>query len=350
MRSMKQIYKILSVGAPALLATLALSMGGCTSAFTTPESIAIHQPTIEEQNPDLYTAYLQSLKNYKKGDHTEVYGWYDNSEAVPYSRAHHLTVLPDSMDVISLMAPAMIQDWQIKEMNTVRADKGTRFIYDIDFDELKSAYKAKEEAATEEKPLDLSFQDFMLDTLQQALSLTHKYDMDGICIRYMGKSKIHMTSKELAKYNDEEALFFGILQDWTSRNTDKHIVFLGNPQNVSDKSLFDKCHRVLASAIAARNTNEFTFLLHQANRDGVPSDKLGLVVSGTYTNDPNKEKGYLANGRLAARGLAEWAPYDYNGVRVQAVGIQNISPDYYSPERVYDICRTLIENTNPSRK
>lgn len=346
---MNTLQKIVYTGIPTLLATLALTMSGCSNDWTTPESLPINQPTIQTQNPELYAEYLEALRQYKKEPHTMVYGWYDNSEATPYSRAHHMTVLPDSMDIVCLQYPALIRGWQMAEMETVREEKGTRFIYDIDFDRFKAVYKSKQESATEEAPYETTFQDFLLDSLQYALSLNQKYHMDGICVRYMGKSKIHLQPDELARYNNEEALFFGIVSDWARRNSSMHVAFLGNPQNVSDKTFFDRCQMVLASALTARSKDDFTFTLHMAGTEGVPSDKVGIVASGTYDSDTHKEKGYFANGTLAGRGLAEWAPYDYNGQRVQAVGIQNIGPDYYSPSRVYDICRTLIEKTNPHK-
>ena len=42
------------------------------SDWTDPESINIHTPSMEEQNPELYAQYLESLNNFKATDHQVV--------------------------------------------------------------------------------------------------------------------------------------------------------------------------------------------------------------------------------------------------------------------------------------
>lgn len=41
--------------------------------WTDPESINIHYPTFEEQNPQLYADYIRDLKRYKDGEHKLVF-------------------------------------------------------------------------------------------------------------------------------------------------------------------------------------------------------------------------------------------------------------------------------------
>ena len=66
-----------------------------------------------------------------------MYAWFDNSEKKSVSRAQHLVDLPDSLDVVSLLCPDNLSDWEIREMSEIQMEKGTKVIYDISFDSIK---------------------------------------------------------------------------------------------------------------------------------------------------------------------------------------------------------------------
>ena len=72
------------------------------SDWTDPESINIHTPSMEEQNPELYAQYLESLNNFKATDHQVVIVSVNNVSTVTTSRSQHLTDMPDSLDYICL--------------------------------------------------------------------------------------------------------------------------------------------------------------------------------------------------------------------------------------------------------
>ena len=86
----------------ALLFATNLAFVSCDD-WTDVESIDIKQPNIEEQNPELYTKYLENLRQYKESEHKIVYVQFDNTHKGYQSRADHLTDLPDSIDIISLL-------------------------------------------------------------------------------------------------------------------------------------------------------------------------------------------------------------------------------------------------------
>ena len=69
----------------ALAAFSVLALSAC-SDWTDSESIKLKEPGIDEQSPELYAKYLKNLQEYKNSDHKIVYGWFDNSEKVPFSR------------------------------------------------------------------------------------------------------------------------------------------------------------------------------------------------------------------------------------------------------------------------
>lgn len=75
-----------------------------------------------------------------------------------------------------------------------------------------------------------------------------------------------------------------------------------------------------------------------------------MVVMATALDDPNKKIGYFADGSLAMVGLADWAVTVSYEVPVKAVGVYNVSTDYYSKEGDYYYTRNLISSVNASVK
>ena len=314
------------------------------------ESLKIIEPDIKTQNPELYAQYLTGLKQYKASGHKPVYVWFDNSVKAPVSRAHHLTSLPDSIDVVALMYPDNLEERELKEMDEIREQKGTKTIYSIDFEKIKAAYNTKLELASEDEPVSVEFTSFCIDSLEHALSLVKKFNYDGICIGYAGKSILHMEAKEKKEYMENEKLFIGIMRDWCQRNSDKHIIFEGRPQTLIDKSLLSYCQLILVLGKNATSEEVLTFYLLLAAEEGVPQDRLGTTVSATSLDDPNKIIGYFGNGDLAMKGLANWAQSSHEGIDVAGVGIYNVSTDYYDASGTYHYTRKLISSINPPLK
>ncbi len=332
-----------------LIFLLSLIAGGflvtSCSDWTEDESVDIKQPEIPA-----YDKYLENLRDYKKTDHVLVYAWVDNSEKKPYSRAHHITDLPDSVDIIGLMHPDELVNWELGDINKVRSEKGTKVIYTIDFEAIKAAYNAKLELATEEEPIALQFLDFLTDSLEYSLSLVNKYNYDGICIGYAGKSRLHMRPDELKQYTENETAFINIMRDWKRRNPEKITIYEGKPQNLIDTSLLDDCLSILISGKTATAKDELTYTLSLANIDNIVKDRFGMVVIAIDLNDPNKSIGYFTDGTVTMEGLADWAPVPHDGIKVKAVGVYNASTDYHTAVKDYYYLRKIISSVNPSIK
>lgn len=69
------------------------------------ESLDIHTPSLEEQNPQLYEDYLKDLNAFKASDHHVLFVSFSNV-ANPVKQGERLTALPDSVDYISLNNPS----------------------------------------------------------------------------------------------------------------------------------------------------------------------------------------------------------------------------------------------------
>lgn len=342
---MKNKYTII----PTLLFIISLAFTAC-SDWAEIENIAISEPKITEQNPELYAQYLENLRAYKKSEHKSLYVWYDNSVKVPFNRVQHLTQLPDSIDFISLMFPDHLVEREISEIETIRKEKGTKVIYTINFEDIKVQYNGMHSLAKDSEPIAVDFISFMVDSLQYALSLAGKYNYDGICISYTGKGALHMTTAEKTEYIANENTFIGILNDWHERHTDKSIIFTGKPQNVINRKLLADCDLIIVSCLDAKNKSEFTLNAQMAIAEGIPAERFAISVSTPSSDTENKEVGYFADGTVALTSVAEWCASSYSEFSVAGIAIYNVNSDYYNPSRTFRYTREIINALNPSIK
>ena len=341
----KLIFKaILSVFCVSLLFT------SCDD-WTKTESIEIIPPTIDIQNPELYAKYLENLRDYKKSNQKHVYVWFDNSTKPAVSRAQNMESIPDSVDIIALMYPDNLSDTELNTMAKLRETKAMKFIYSVDFAAYQAAYAVLLEQETEENPVTQRFENFFIGLLMYDLTLVNKYNYDGICVAYEGKSMTHMTQAERDTHTFCEELFLGTIQKWYQNNQDKHFILVGSPQYILDKSILADFHTILLDGTAVSAENEFTFILTSTIAEGggaVPQDKLGMFINAPRVNDPEQKVGYMTNGELSLTSLANWAPAIHNGVEISSVGVYNIAWDYYDMSKPYRYTRNLISSINPT--
>ncbi|MCD8071668.1 MAG: glycoside hydrolase family 18, partial [Alistipes sp.] len=120
----------------SLAALAALVLLVACSDWTDVDSLDTDEIIAKEKDEQEYQQYLGNLREYRKSDHKIVIGWFDNSVKVPSSRAHHITDVPDSVDIISLMYPGELADFELEDIETVRRDKAVKVIYTIDYHRL----------------------------------------------------------------------------------------------------------------------------------------------------------------------------------------------------------------------
>lgn len=333
----------------ALLFMIGLLLTACND-WAEIENVTIKEPKITDQNPELYAKYLENLRAYKKSEHKSLLVWYDNSEKTPFNRVQHLTALPDSIDIVSLMFPDHLVEREMSEMETIRKDKSTKVIYTISFDDIKAQYNKKHSLDRDNEPVAIDFISFMVDSLQYALSLAGKYNYDGICLSYTGKGSLHMTKAEKLEYMANENAFMGILNHWYERHADKLIVFTGKPQNVIDRKLLDQCGLIIVSCLDVKSKNQFTLNAQMAIGEGIPTERFAISVSAPSSDIENKEIGYFADGTVALGSVAQWCASSYSEFNVQGIAIYNVNSDYYNPSHTFRYTREIINALNPSIK
>ena len=336
-------------------AVLALALGACDMFDTAVQPLELVEGDIARDNPELYAAYLKNLKDYKASDHILVYTWFRNDIEKPFSRSHHFTMVPDSVDYIAPMTPETLPDWQRGEMVSVRSEKGTKFLYTIDFDAIKAAYNAMMELDEENEPTYEGFQQFLTDQLQSSFEAFDRYTAvyDGIVIGYQGKGILHMTASQLKEYKANENLFLGMINGWIANHPDKEYTFMGKPQNVLDPSLFGNAKSlILNQALDAANPNAFDFYVRMSMAEGVPNDKFGMVAYTPTSNpvDPTR-KGYITDDTFVVDVMADWAATRREGFTINSIALYDINEDYYTnPSMIFYHTRYAINTVNPAIK
>ena len=334
---------------------LTLLLSAVTACDTSVKPLDLVEGDIARDNPALYEAYLTNLKAYKASDHVLVYVWFDNSVEEPFSRSQHFSVVPDSVDYIAPMTPDQLPAWQVQEMKDARADKGTKFLYTVDFDAIKAAYNAMMELDEENEPTAAGFQQYLIESLQASWTAFDKYASvyDGIAVRYTGKGTLHMTPSALKEYKANENLFLGLVGSWLQNHPDKEFTFVGRPQNVIDPSLFAQAKTVILSqGLEAANPDAFNFYVYMSLVEGVPAGRLGMLAYSP-TSDPTDpaRKGYITDDTFFVDVMADWASVRHEGFTVQAIALYDINEDYYSnPAMIYYHTRNAIGTVNPAIK
>ncbi|MCD7930820.1 MAG: glycoside hydrolase family 18 [Tannerellaceae bacterium] len=318
--------------------------------WTDMESIKLTEPNIKDQNPGLYTGYLENLRNYRKSDHYIVYAWFDNSEKVPFSRGQHISQVPDSLDVIALMYPDNLADWELEEMNSLRQEKAMEIIYTVSYDAIKSVHTnlitlyENDDKGVVAKPKD--WISFMTDSVNHALSLLDTYGYDGICISYAGKSTIHMTDEEAEEYTTAQNTFFSLVNNVVGKQTGKRIVFEGKTQYLADKTFLQACTHIIIPILDVSSKDALTYNIITANVDGVPSDR--FIVTAQTTSLEGGSIGYWSDGSLALYSTASWVMAAHTGFTVAGLGIYNVNTEYFNSD--YTVIKETIGIMNPSLK
>lgn len=207
----------------ALGMAASFSLSSCED-WTDMESLEIHNPSFEEQNPQLYADYLKDLNSFKASDHHVLFISFSNVTN-PVKQGERLTALPDSVDYISLNNPSEIGAGLLEEMNEVRR-KGTKIGYTFSYAQFEAEWDLMLEANPE--LTETERQEYFTKRTEEMLSLVDKYNYDGVIVDYVGRSLVSLKDEPLRTYIARQKGFFDIISTWKSRHTDKFLVFYGN--------------------------------------------------------------------------------------------------------------------------
>lgn len=329
------------------------------SDWTDTESLNIKKPTLEDQNSELYAKYIADLNAYKKRDHKVVYVTFNNQK-VATSRAHHITVVPDSVDIISLKNPDELSQTDITEMAKVRL-KGTNVVYTISYDALEAQYKKEKEdfdkehgntppAEGEAAPTFTDFPTYAAAYMDKNLALCKKYSYDGLTFSFPGREMLTMSDEEKAEYIANQKLVFGKVAEWKAANQNKFLIFEGWTHFLADFSLLPMSKYIILPTIFAKSKDALTQQTLLALKSGVPTNNI-LVSAQTFSTDPGDTKtGYFYNGNSAISESSVWVATDHPSFTKAGLVIHDVQNDYYNPKLIYKYTRSAISVMNPTFK
>lgn len=336
----------------AMAAASVFVLASC-SEWTEPESLDINTSTMD---PALRADYLKNLREYKSGAHKTVFVTFDNPTERPLVQAERLSVLPDSIDFVSLNNPANLSSVLVEEMKEVR-EKGTRVIYNIDFPTFEADWlaKLKEEGdLTEEDALA-----YFTARTEQMLALCDQLGYDGVTFTYMGRSQVSLPEADKPAYTARQQAFFQPIAAWREAHAGKTFVFVGNPQFIMPEnlSILSTCDYVVVATDNANNVDDLTLraLMAMEGVEGI-SDKIVITTQTTRPDDEKQLYGYFGtydeNGvrQRSLEGCAQWMTLPSAGFTRAGLLIRDAQYDYYDNTLVYRSVREAIGVMNPSPK
>lgn len=385
--------KIMNIIKTAATALLALTFAVSCDDWTETESVDLHYVSLAEKNPDLYKAYLQSLREYRESEHKVVIAKFENKSTVPGGRADHLNCLPDSVDYVILKNPAMISEAIASEIEEVRSLKGMKILYEISYDAFAAEYKAtvKEpyneylaqwiaehpNPAEGEAPAPIQpLSEFLTAKVNEALAIFDEKAYDGINVVYNGINPLSLKNVSYAD-NDRQRLyeaqraFFEPLTEWSKwkdANADGFYFFEGTPNyilsqtgeneyEVAASEFIAGAKYILIPALSAATNSAIALKVESpASWNNFPTDRFIICTTTLSLTDPNATDGLFSqldqwgNTQSAIVGAANWVVSQNVSYGKAGISVDNAQNDYYDITKVYRNIRTAIQIMNPSPK
>ena len=345
-----------------LLLAGALMTSACDD-WTENEKIGIKEPVFGQDDPELHARYLESLRTYKAGEHCRTIVWFDNSAKQPASRGGFFSDVPDSVDVVALMAPGRLTASEREQVAALH-EKGTKVIGAVDCTALLTQWEtarpevpenpgASDPAEGEDgiQPASDGFAAWLGERLGERLDEIRADALDGLTICFEPRETIFMTDAERAVQAAREAVVVEAMKRWAAENPDRLLLFEGNPQNLSDKSVLAECDHLVVRCLTASTVYDFGTLALRMCDEGVPTDRFVWLVSAV--RPASVDAGYLADASgasvRAVGALADWMLLP-GQVAKTGIGIYNVQYDYFNSSMIYLYTKQAIETLNPSPK
>lgn len=323
----------------ALAAFSVLALSAC-SDWTDTESINLVEPGIDGQYPEQYAKYLKNLQEYKNSDHKVVYGWFDNSEKIPFSRGQHISDVPDSLDVVIATTPDL-EEFELEDIASVHK-KGTKVFYSISYDNILKEYTDKVKEGTETG----AFSTYLSAELSRLIAL--EVPFDGIVAEYRGTNPTYMSETDKAEAKANQDAFFGVISNWKSANAGKQLVFQGYPANLIGQSVLSSCEHIILITNDVTDAAQLGIEALQALiADGVPADRFIVSASTVSLDATDKTTGYY-NTLRALSEAAYWVTESSAKFTKAGLAIENMQNDYYNATNAYQYVREAINIMNPA--
>ncbi|MCD8044270.1 MAG: glycoside hydrolase family 18 [Tannerellaceae bacterium] len=338
-----------------ILSVLFLAVMGCFTScddWTNPETLGIDNPTIQEENDELYQEYLEEIRKYKKTHHKLLIGWFDNQVKTPASRGQHLESVPDKVDIVSLLHADELSEWELAEINVLQKDKGTRVIYTINYEAFRAEIEEKNLDIEAEEGEQIQMTDVLPAFMDEQLALLEKYPYDGLTIYYNGKLTDAISTAELVEMKAIQQIIFGKLATVINANRDKLFIYESDfPAGIIDKNVLGDFEYIVFRSHNIASIAQLTETVKINLYEGIPADRVIVATTPLSTEDADKKTGTLLgeNGtnQNAITEMAYWVTTADSFTKA-GLGVYRINDDYYNADLDYKLTREAIEIMNPS--
>lgn len=344
----------------ALSAAVLLSAAAC-SKWTEQQPLDFNYLTIEDKNPELYAAYMQSIRDYHATDHQVLIARYDNKAGIPAGRADHITCLPDSVDYVVLNNYELINENTLKEVAEMREKKAVPTLIMLDCALLEKEYKAYLETLPEEEPeVEVAEEEndaqpevdprnqWFADKAAAFVAAAKQYELDGIMVSYTGKGLLSLKDDEKAAMTTFQEAFFTPLINYVAE-TGKLFFYEGNPTTLLiDREFLANAKYIIVPAEDVTVAVGFNFAVMMSMGDGVPSDRFVIGVAALDVTDDTATDGLFSGDITAIEGAARWAVTPVSDYVKAGVCVNHAQFDYYNMQNVYRGINAAISTMNPS--
>lgn len=314
------------------------------SEWTEPEAVDLRYDTIQEAAPEAYAKYLENLRAYHANGHKKVYAWFDNKSSF-VSQADHVSAVPDSIDVLVLNHPEAMTQTTLDEIDTKRSETGMQTAYMVSYSAIRKSWDLKKELEIPTNPVP-EWRTFLADSLSKALSYFEGGGYDRLICSYDGKDMAIYSEEEKAEYAGDQKLFLDSFKAWKQNNINKGLDFCGIPFNLVDPALLNDTDIIfLSETEEATQLLSYEYIIRRNSVAGVPPEKFAVIAPLPVIDASKASVGYWGSDYtawLAARWVRTAAPV--------ALGLFNLTDDYYNPTFIYPVARGAIQLLNPAAR
>lgn len=346
-----------------LSAAVILSAAAC-SKWTEQEPVDFNYLTPEEKNPELYEAYLQSIRDYRATEHQVLIARFDNKATAPAGRADHINCLPDSVDFVVLNNYELINDNIMNEVAEIREKKAMATLIALDYALLEKEYKAYLESLPEETPEETPEvaeetegeeetvvdprNQWFADKASAFVAAAKQYGLDGILVSYTGKGLLSLKADELAAVTAFQEAFFAPVLSYVAE-TGKMFFYEGKPTTlVAPETVLADTRYIIVPAEDVTVAVGFNFEVMMSMGAGIPSDRFVIGVTALNVTDETATDGLFSGDITAIEGAGRWAVTPADGYTKAGVCVNHAQYDYYNMQNVYSGINAAIATMNPS--
>lgn len=347
----------------ALSAAVILGAAAC-SKWTEQEPVDFNYLTLEDKNPELYAAYMQSIRDYHATEHQVLIARFDNKASAPAGRADHITCLPDSVDYVVLNNYEIINENTMKEVAEIREKKAVSTLIALDYALLDKEYKAYLETLPEETPEETPEvaeetegetepavdprNQWFADKASAFVAAAKQYGLDGIMVSYTGVGLLSLKEDEKAAVQAFQEAFFAPILSYVAE-TGKMFFYEGNPTTlIAPQDVLAQATYIVVPAEDVTTIVGFNFAVMMSMGAGIPNDRFVIGVTALNVTDETATDGLFSGDITAIEGAGRWAVTPTSDYTKAGVCVNHAQYDYYNMQNVYSGINAAIATMNPS--